>query len=275
MNGGDCAEGYEEWCALGSALRSADPDHLITYHPRGHQSSSTVYHAEDWLDFNMCQSGHSVNPESDQNYRFIDNDYALLPARPVLDAEPCYEGLPKNIRLDPSLGYWRDGDVRRKAYWSVFAGAFGYTYGNNSVHLFYGPADDFNQGAEIDWPDAMDAPGAFQMVHLKNLMLSRPVLGRIPDQSIISGEPGSGYDHLRATRGDGYAMVYTATGRSFSVQMGKISGDMVMAQWYSPRTGESTAIGDCENCGVRAFSPPGTEAYGNDWVLVLDTAQAG
>ena len=70
-------------------------------------------------------------------------------------------------------------------------------------------------------------------------------------------------------------MVYTATGRSFSVQMGKVPGEVVMAQWYDPGTGESAAIGACENSGVRAFEPPGAETYGNDWVLVLDAAQAG
>jgi hypothetical protein len=43
-----------------------------------------------------------------------------------------------------------------------------------------------------------------------------------------------------------------------------------MAQWYNPRTGESTAIGACENSGIRVFEPPGAEAYGNDWVLVFD-----
>jgi len=271
VNGGDCAEGYEEWCALGSTLRHTDPDHLISYHPRGGQSSSTVYHAENWLDINMCQSGHSVNPETDENHRIIDNDYRLLPAKPVLDGEPCYEGLPKNIRLDPALGYWRDTDVRRRAYWSVFAGACGFTYGNNSVHLFYGPDDDFNQGAEIDWPEALDAPGAFQMVHLKDLVLSRPSGGRIPDQAMVAGDSGGGYDHVRALRGDGFAMVYTATGRPFDVQMGRIAGDMVTGQWYDPKTGRSTANDAYRNRGSQTFRPPGPESYGNDWVLILDS----
>jgi len=275
VNGGDCKEGFEEWCALGAALRSADSAHLIAYHPAGCRTSSTQYHEQDWLDINMCQSGHSLGRTSDENHHFIDTDYALEPVKPCLDAEPCYEGLPKGIQLKPALGYWRDPDVRRRAYWAVFAGACGHTYGNNSVHLFYGPDDEFNQDAEIDWPEAMDAPGAFQMVHLKNLMLSRPLLGRVPDQSIIDGEPGAGYEHLRATRGDGFAMVYTATGRSFGVQMGKIAGDQVTAQWYSPRTGENTPIGECKNSGVKTFDPPGEEAYGNDWVLVLDSPQAG
>ena len=38
------------------------------------------------------------------------------------------------------------------------------------------------------WPQALDLPMANQVKHLKNLMLSRPFLSRIPDQSLINGE---------------------------------------------------------------------------------------
>jgi len=46
----------------------------------------------------------------------------------------------------------------------------------------------------------------------------------------------------------------------------------VRAWWYNPRDGTATQIGTLRNEGVRAFSPPGVPAPGNDWVLVLDDA---
>ena len=35
--------------------------HLRTFHPQGQQTSSQYFHAEDWLDFNMYQTGHTRN----------------------------------------------------------------------------------------------------------------------------------------------------------------------------------------------------------------------
>ena len=57
--GGD-AKGNEQaevWRAMGRTFRAEDPNDLIKYHPRPH-AVSTGFHAEQWLDFNMFQSGH-------------------------------------------------------------------------------------------------------------------------------------------------------------------------------------------------------------------------
>ncbi len=274
VNGGDCPpdKGVEEWQALGTALRAVDPDRLITFHPCGGRSSSTPFHAEPWLDANMCQSGHGIRKHSDENFRMISADYTRSPAKPVVDGEPCYEGLPKNVHLDPALGYWLDRDVRRKAYWSVFAGAFGFTYGHNSVHLFFTLEDEWRQDAEIGWEEALQAPGASQMVHLKALMQSRPPLSRGPNQAIVPDNPDTGYEHLRATSGDGYAFVYAAIGRPFEIDMTKVPGEAINAWWYNPRTGEATDLGERRGGGTQTFDPPGAPEYGNDWVLVLDDA---
>ena len=116
-----------------------------------------------------------------------------------------------------------DGDVRRYAYWSVFAGCFGFTYGHNIVMQFYQQSDPEPAfGAKIFWDEAIHAPGASQMKHLKDLMLSRPFLERIPDQSIIGGSQGNRYDFLAATRGENYAFIYCYNGRDIEINMGRI-----------------------------------------------------
>ena len=38
---------------------------------------------------------------------------------------------------DPAQPRWRDCDVRRYGYWSVFAGSCGHTYGHNNICLLY------------------------------------------------------------------------------------------------------------------------------------------
>jgi hypothetical protein len=65
--------------------------------------------------------------------------------------------------------------------------------------------------------------------------------------------------------------VYSAQGRQFTVNMGKISGDRVKGWWYSPRGGYSMDAGTLDNRGTHDFEPP-SQGFGSDWVLVLDDA---
>jgi hypothetical protein len=122
------------------------------------------------------------------------------------------------------------------------------------------------------WYEALDDPGASQMQHLKRLMLSRPYLARMPDQSVIAGENGIRDNRIIATRGKSYLLAYAYTGRAFEVRMGVISGTHVRAWWYNPRNGSARHVGVFPNEGVQTFRPPGSPAPGNDWVLVLDDA---
>jgi hypothetical protein len=128
-------------------------------------------------------------------------------------------------------------------------------------------------GNKKNWVEAMDDPGACQMIHLKSLMLSKPYFDRIPDQGLIAGEPGLKYDYAVATRGEDYALVYTYNGKNIRVNLGKIKGAEVKASWYSPVYGTSTEAGIFPNQDVREFDPPGDPADGNDWVLVLDSLE--
>lgn len=102
---------------------------LITYHPSsGDLSTSQYIHNENWLDMNMIQSGHGsghVVPI----WSLIQRDWNLLPHTPTLDAEPNYEDHPVNPwpTWNPENGYYRDYDVRKQTYRSVFSGACGVT----------------------------------------------------------------------------------------------------------------------------------------------------
>jgi hypothetical protein len=280
LNGGDIkgSDASDIWEALGTALNDNDSNHLITFHPFGRSQSSMWFHNENWLDFNMVQSGHRRYDQDDtelnygeDNWRYIESDYKLQPLKPTIDGEPSYEGIPQGLH-DTTQPYWKAADVRRYAYWSVFAGAFGFTYGHNAIMQFYNPDDLASAyGAKIYWEEALNAPGAMQMKYLKELILSRPFLERIPDQSIIAENPGEKYEYLAATRGKDYALVYTYTGRIMSIKMGKITGEKVKASWFNPREGSLQQIGDFKNSGIHNFDPPGEIANGNDWVLVLQS----
>jgi hypothetical protein len=282
LNGGDIkgSDSTEVWQRLGETLRREDPNHLITFHPRGRTASTEWFHNEEWLDFNMFQSGHrrydqdtssnETNHYGEDNWRFVDGDYAFKPVKPTIDGEPSYEGIPQGLH-DITEPVWLDKDVRRYGYWSVFAGAFGYTYGQNSVMQMHSASDSTTAyGSDELWNEAIHAPGASQMKYLKELMLSRSFLDRVPDQTLLA-ENGERYDYKVATRGNDYALIYTYTGGSIKVNMGKIKGDKVKASWFDPRTGEYSAIGEFDNDGEQVFETSGNKEDGNDWVLVLDS----
>jgi hypothetical protein len=280
MLGGDIrgSQNPEVWRIMGRTLKAEDPGHLITFHPFGRTQSSIWFHDEPWLNFNMFQSGHqrydqdkdSPHKFGEDNWRYVSEDYARQPVKPVVDGEPSYEGIPQGLH-DVTQPYWTDADCRRYAYWSVFAGAFGHTYGDNSVMQFYrGGADKPAYGAKKTWTDAIQDPGAGQMQFLKQLMLSRPYFERVPDQSLIAGVNGTGHDYVIATRGTNYLFAYSYSGRPFRIRMGAISGTKVHAWWYNPRDGSARSLGSFGNRGVDTFTPPGHASEGNDWVLVLD-----
>ena len=280
MNGGDIKGniGADVWERIGKTLKAVDPKHLVTFHPYGRDQSSTWFHNEAWLDFNMFQSGHERYDQDktpkrygEDNWRYVDEDFQKSPPKPTLDGEPSYEGIPHGLK-DGTQPYWNGNDVRRYAYWSVFAGAFGFTYGHNAVFQFHKPGTKGRFHVRDFWYDAIDAPGAQYLIHLKRLMLSRPYLERIPAPDLLAVQ-GEKYDRIQATQGNDYAFLYTANGRNIGVRMGKISGKRVKAWWYDPRTGARTQIGAFRNTGTRTFDPPGETEIGNDWVLVLDNAR--
>jgi hypothetical protein len=264
----------ETWRALarGIAIGVAGKEDydavLMSFHPRGGETSSTWFHNDEWLDFNMHQTGHGL-AERTSCWAKIAADYERTPVKPVLDGEPLYEDHPLafNSRVN---GYSFDAHVRQRAYWDVFSGACGHTYGNHSVWQMYAPGRRPVNGPLMYWYDAIHRPGAAEMQYVRALIESRPYFSRVPDLSIVVN-PLDGADRIAATRGDGYLFVYSAQGRSFTVNMGKISGERVKAWWYNPRTGTSREEGLLENTGTRDFACP-SEGFGSDWVLVLDDA---
>ena len=274
----------EVWRTLATTIKSIDPAHLMTYHPLGRTMSATWFNNESWLDFNMFQSGHrrygqrrgdgdyaiEENTEED-SWRFVDRSLAFKPEKPVLDGEPSYEDIPQGLH-DTTQPYWQAHDVRRYAYWSVFAGAFGHTYGHNSIMQMYRPGYSPAYGAKKAWWDAIHDPGCRQMQYLKKLILAFPFFERIPDQSVIAGSNGIQYERVIATRGNDYVLVYNYTNRLAEIDMTKISGAKKKAWWYSPVNGQTEYIGEFAD-GKHSFSHDSGYRAGNDWVLIITDAK--
>ncbi len=275
INGGDRDGGGDNkpiWEAIAEGIKSVDENHLMTFHPFGERSSSEWFHNSTWLDFNMCQTGHGQRSYAIYK-RIVVNDYSLMPVKPCFDGEPRYEDHP--VGWNPEvLGWFNDADVRQALYWNLFSGAFGHTYGCHPVWQMKTPQREAVGLARNNWYDVLGLPGAWDLMHARRLLESRPFLTRIPDQSMIAPSYFPETDYVVATRGEGYAFVYFPTGWSANIIPEKIGAEKITAYWYDPRTGESKTIGTFPGKVSIRFTPP-SNGRGNDWILVIDDASKG
>ncbi len=293
MIGGDIMgdKGMESWDALARAIKTEDPNHLMTFHPRGRTTSAWWYNDREWLDFNMFQSGHRRygqrsgdgdytirdNTEED-NWRYVamsfgDKNEQIAgrevrgPLKPVVDGEPSYEDIPQGLH-DFNAPRWQDYDVRRYAYWSVFAGSFGHTYGHNSIMQFMRPGVLGSFGAEKPWWDAMHDPGYQQMKYLKWLMLSVPFTEGRCDQTVITSNNGERYDRIIATRGQDYLFVYNYSGRPMQIDLGKINGKKKNVWLMNPADGTLQFLGEYDGKARADFAFDGAYLRQSDRVLI-------
>jgi len=273
----------EVWETLAKTIKSIDKRHLMTYHPRGRYTSARWWSKASWIDFHTFQSGHRRygqrmndktypipdNTEED-NWMYVDSTWHYNPIKPVLDDEPIYEGIPKGLH-DPTEGLWQAHDVRRYAYWSVFAGSCGHTYGHNAIMQFYRDGYKPAYFCRKSWTEALDDPGFNQMKHLKRLMLALPYFDRVPDQSIVI-DNGTKYDRLAATRGNDYLLVYNYTSRPMTIDLQKISGKQKKVWWMNAINGHLTFLGTYDS-KVLTFHQRKTGNGIEDGVLIAIDAE--
>ncbi len=261
------------WEALARSIKTNDPDHLMTFHPRGRTTSARWFADRDWLDFHMFQSGHRrygqrmgnkdypiPDGTEEDSWMYVDSVRKYTPVKPVLDGEPSYENIPQGLHsADEPL--WNDKDVRRYAYWSVFGGSCGHTYGHNNIMQFIRPGlagAYFADGISKPWYVAIDDPGRLQMKYLKRLMLAFPYFDRTADQSIII-DNGVKYDRIIATRGSDYLLAYNHTGREMQLDMSKISGKKKRIWTMDPADGSLAYIGETSGRKYRFQPEPGKD----------------
>lgn len=251
-------------------------DPLCLYHPSGTSYTSRDLHQETWLDINGMQSGHGAGLDFPV-WDWIAGDFALEPVKPTLDLEPNYEDHPVDPwpRWDPSLGYFRDHDVRKQCYRSVLAGGCGVTYGHHAVWPFAGSRNPVINHGDRDWISALHRPAAQQMHHLRALIESRPFFSRVPDPSLARNSSINRSEHIVACRDrEGtYAFVYFPNrDQTATIDLARLGARELVAWWHDPRTGFPHPVGAIEGGAARDFTSP---RHGPDWVLVIDDAAAG
>jgi len=154
----------------------------------------------------------------------------------------------------------------------MLAGAAGHGYGSLDLFWFYKDADGpFPKDGFQHWRKAIAYEGSRQVGLMRRLFEQRPWHKMVPDQSAIALEQGQGTQRLVTARAkDGsFVIAYTPLGQPVTIQMEKLNGSQVKAQWYDPRDGTWKAIGQYPNKGTQEFVAP-SHGEQDDWVLVLD-----
>ncbi len=285
----------EIWRAMAAGLKKGDGgNHLITYHPRGGTSSSKSLQQEEWLDFNMYQSGHGQR--FNNVYDYAENDLKLSPQKPTVDGEPAYEDIPVKFweymdfskqsehRVPPGVldnnhlikdktyfkeGFFNDYDVRVHAYWDLLSGTCGYTYGNNAIWQMFKKGGEVAIPCLFDWRESMDRPGAFDLMHIR-AALEDKFYRIVPDHTLIANpvERGENYIAAAGSNDNSFAMIYLDKGQPVRVNMDKLRVK-VKASWFNPRSGIKEEIGVFRNNGVKEFKPQ-SSGINNDWLLLLE-----
>lgn len=256
-------------------------DVLMTYHTcfemeTGNYSTMSYWDDKDvWIDFIMLQSGHGSNT---RNYIQVSKEYHRERTMPVFDGEPAYEQMPSNWP-DP-LPLHDEWIVRKRAYWSLFAGSFGHTYGHSSVWCTISEKER-SKGRPYTWCEALDRPGAWQMRVLHDLVDSRPFEQTVPCQDMIGhgADCGEGCldDHRQACvhKNGKFAFIYLTSGGTEKVDLCKLAGDMLNVWWFNPRNGECTSSETIKNTGTWEMFTSPDQGHAKDWILVIDNAAEG
>ncbi|BAM03746.1 apiosidase-like domain-containing protein [Phycisphaera mikurensis] len=232
------------WEAMAAAIRGAGDRRLITWHPPGGRSSSAWFPDAAWLDFHSLQTGHTGRQAPIE--AAVAADRALRPAKPVWNAEPCYEAHPV-MRMHrggwkPAGGFFDEHDVRDAAWRSAFSGACGHAYGCHSVWQAYEPegpraTEPVNFPGDA-WHRQLALPGAEQMRHLAAFMAEHE------DWEPL--DPGHAGDlpALRSASGKEVA-VYAMKALPIAYRRRQLEGlaarvGVSPRRWLDPRTGRET-----------------------------------
>ena len=287
IRGDDVQEVYVKEADI---LKQYNPKRLITYHPFGRTSSSLWFHEMSWLDFNMFQSGHRRYDQAslgewddnsgketffgEDNWRYVERDHSYNSMKPTLDAEPSYEGIPQGLH-NPRNPYWEEWDVRRYAYWSVFAGAAGHTYGSNAIMQFYMESEGKGAyGVREVWQDAMHHPGAAQMQYLRKLMESVDFVNGKPNDRLLLYGQKERYHRIAVFAGKDYVLCYDYSGDQFLLDLSDYMDRTMDAYWMNPQDGTYSYITTLKDVQKWLASPVSRKDKANDWVLVLKAVQS-
>ena len=193
---------------------------LITYHPSGAPmfNSSTWFHTDPWLDFNMIETHVHREKLADA----IHQDYNLSPVKPTVMGEGHYEGRTGNKTAEAV-------HIRRQAYQTFFAGAAGHTYGGGFDEEGNGPLF----APTNNWKPLLEQPGASQLVHLERFLEEQEWWTWEPVENVIVKGRGEGELEKLVIQSNQNYLIYFPDNSECRLTI----NNKKQATWYNTRQG--------------------------------------
>ncbi|RAZ32895.1 DUF4038 domain-containing protein [Microbacterium sp. SMR1] len=209
----------ERYSSVAALLREVAPGQLVTWHDTPTARMPQPLADSELVDFHSLQSGHNEAWETlpadlTHYYRALDV------ARPIINLEPCYEG----------LGRFRGAarhsaaDVRRASWTGVVSGAAaGLGYGAHGVWSWHRRGEGFSaedvHGAPFPFSVAAAFPGADDVAYLRRVVDAERLWGLDAAPDLLVAEP-SGVVTGRAP--DGTIAVYAPTPFALTLVLGDV-----------------------------------------------------
>ena len=265
--------------SLVTGIRDGDTGNkLLTIHA-DYRRGTSISNDGDLCDFNNWQTSQ-WNAPTDLARKGPKVGGGTVWDAITYDYNKMYDGKPKPT-LDSEAKYENNKDfagataftIRRRAYYTIFAGAFGHTYGAGGIW----DGLSSNEGVSKNALGALNYPGAEDMGHLSSFLhgLGDDILKMRPDQNIIRSPNSDSYDnHIQASVASdrSFALVYSASDAPYTLDLTRLRSKYLSARWYNPS--ENTFRKDKgssynHTSSRKKFDPPGDIGAGHDWVLVL------
>jgi hypothetical protein len=254
---------------MGGVIAGDGGAHLVTGHWGG--GANALATSVAGLTFTIGYEGMETAAQVADTQTAYAQDLGIRPIAPI---EEIYE----NEHSSTSL-LWR-----QQMYQPVACGATGFFFGNDPI-WFFGNNGDGNPGwtfssagAESNWKDNLGSNGALYTTIAANFFNSIPWQALIPDttnQILTAGyvaSPTTNNSLLSRTSDGRLAFVYFSVSQTVTIDLRKINGTNIRAQWFDPSNGTYSAVtGSPFTRASRNFTTPGNNAGGDtDWVLVID-----
>jgi Protein of unknown function (DUF4038) len=254
------------WTEVARYVRRIDPYHRpISIHPS--QNSRDSLDDPAVLDFDMLQTGHNDRASLPNTVRQVTGSLTREPKMPVLDAEPCYEGILEAGREE----------VQRLLFWACFlSGAVGHTYGANGLWQLntatqpFGPSPHGRSWGDLPWERAYQLPGSQQLGLAKSLLLRYPWWKFEPHPEWVEPRWNQNDYILPYAAGiPGTVRIIYTPARWDLPQVVGIEHRKYSAFLFNPVTGKQHDLGRVSSDQNGAWRPP-VPPIVQDWVMVLE-----
>lgn len=170
-------------------IKSINPQAITTLHIFGEESDlpEQIINSKN-LDLYMYQSGHSTPSKCKKlTYELAMDFYNKSIKRPIINGEPCYEGMCHWDHVDR----FKACDVRKAIWQSILSGAkAGITYGAHGVWSWHRRGNFFPGtkvfGIPFDWRTALKFKGAWDAAFAKYIFENYSLFDIEPADIIIT-----------------------------------------------------------------------------------------